>query len=168
MTAMCIEQGLPAWVCYGQVESRFHEVFLHGSMAVSDNSARRGSSGRCGPVGAAVDTACKQQHQPLGSLRTPGRTGLDPAQRVLSGLARAAYRNEVTLRIHGTVEQPAHNLCPPSLTAPSHRQTTPRQTRKPRAPQTAAVRRENRSMLRGAVPGRRDRPPCPGASGPRG
>ncbi|WP_030202715.1 YafY family protein [Streptomyces sp. NRRL S-87] len=31
--------------------------------------------------------------------------GLDPAQRVLSGLAKAAYRYEVTLRIHGTVEQ---------------------------------------------------------------
>ncbi|MET8001689.1 helix-turn-helix transcriptional regulator [Nonomuraea glycinis] len=31
--------------------------------------------------------------------------GLDPAERVLSGLAGAAYRYEVTLRIHGTVEQ---------------------------------------------------------------
>jgi predicted DNA-binding transcriptional regulator YafY len=31
--------------------------------------------------------------------------GLDPAQRVLSGLATAAYRHEVTLRIQGTVEQ---------------------------------------------------------------
>lgn len=31
--------------------------------------------------------------------------GLDPAQRVLSGFATAAYRHEVTLRIHGTVEQ---------------------------------------------------------------
>lgn len=65
MTAMRTEQGLSAWVCYGQVESRFHEVFLHGSMAVSGNVARRGSSGRCGLVGAAVDTACKQRYQPL-------------------------------------------------------------------------------------------------------
>jgi predicted DNA-binding transcriptional regulator YafY len=31
--------------------------------------------------------------------------GLDPAQRVLSGFATAAYRHEVTLRIYGTVEQ---------------------------------------------------------------
>ncbi|MFZ3560401.1 helix-turn-helix transcriptional regulator [Streptomyces sp. BH055] len=31
--------------------------------------------------------------------------GPDPEQRVLSGLATAAYRYEVTLRIHGTVEQ---------------------------------------------------------------
>ena len=31
--------------------------------------------------------------------------GLDPAQRVLSGLAEAPYRHEVTLRIQGTVEQ---------------------------------------------------------------
>lgn len=38
-----------------------------------------------------------------GSFDTP--VGLDPAQRVLSGLAKAAYRHEVTLRIHGTLEQ---------------------------------------------------------------
>ena len=30
---------------------------------------------------------------------------LDPARRVMSGFAEAAYRHEVTLRIHGTVEQ---------------------------------------------------------------
>jgi predicted DNA-binding transcriptional regulator YafY len=33
------------------------------------------------------------------------RAGLDPAQHVVSGFAAAAYRHEVTLRIHGTVEQ---------------------------------------------------------------
>ena len=38
-----------------------------------------------------------------GSFEPPA--DLDPAQRVLSGLATAAYRHEVTLRIHGTVEQ---------------------------------------------------------------
>ena len=38
-----------------------------------------------------------------GSFEPPA--GLDPAQRVLSGLATAAYRHEVTLRIQGTVEQ---------------------------------------------------------------
>ncbi|MFJ1933202.1 helix-turn-helix transcriptional regulator [Kitasatospora sp. NPDC088160] len=38
-----------------------------------------------------------------GSFEPPA--GLDPAQRVLSGIAKAAYRYEVTLRIHGTVEQ---------------------------------------------------------------
>lgn len=38
-----------------------------------------------------------------GSFEPPA--GLDPAQRVLSGLAKAAYRHEVTVRIHGTVEQ---------------------------------------------------------------
>ncbi|MER5198590.1 helix-turn-helix transcriptional regulator [Streptomyces sp. NPDC002755] len=38
-----------------------------------------------------------------GSFEAP--TGPDPAQRVLSGFAAAAYRHEVTLRIHGTVEQ---------------------------------------------------------------
>ncbi|MEU3620178.1 WYL domain-containing protein [Streptomyces sp. NPDC006872] len=38
-----------------------------------------------------------------GSFETP--VGPDPAQRVLSGFATAEYRHEVTLRIHGTVEQ---------------------------------------------------------------
>ncbi|MFD3581221.1 helix-turn-helix transcriptional regulator [Streptomyces sp. NPDC058683] len=38
-----------------------------------------------------------------GSFEAP--VGLDPAQRVLSGFATAEYRHEVTLRIHGTVEQ---------------------------------------------------------------
>lgn len=48
MTAVCTEQGLPAWVCYGQAESRFHGVFLHGEMAVSDSSARRGRAAGAG------------------------------------------------------------------------------------------------------------------------
>jgi predicted DNA-binding transcriptional regulator YafY len=38
-----------------------------------------------------------------GSFKAPA--GPDPAQRVLSGFATAAYRHEVTLRIYGTVEQ---------------------------------------------------------------
>jgi predicted DNA-binding transcriptional regulator YafY len=38
-----------------------------------------------------------------GSFEPPA--GVDPAQRVLSGLARAPYRHRVSLRIQGTVEQ---------------------------------------------------------------
>jgi predicted DNA-binding transcriptional regulator YafY len=38
-----------------------------------------------------------------GSFEPPA--GLDPAQRVLSGLATAPYRHQVTLQIHGTLEQ---------------------------------------------------------------
>jgi predicted DNA-binding transcriptional regulator YafY len=38
-----------------------------------------------------------------GSFEPPA--GLDPAQRVLSGLAKAPYQHQVTLRIQGTVEQ---------------------------------------------------------------
>jgi predicted DNA-binding transcriptional regulator YafY len=38
-----------------------------------------------------------------GSFEPPA--GLDPAQRVLSGLATAPYRHQVTLRIHATAEQ---------------------------------------------------------------
>ncbi|TVT53066.1 YafY family transcriptional regulator [Amycolatopsis rhizosphaerae] len=38
-----------------------------------------------------------------GSFEAPA--GEDPAQRVLSGFATAAYRHEVVLRIHGTVER---------------------------------------------------------------
>lgn len=60
---MCMKQGLSAWVFYDQVESRFHGVFLHGPMAVSDSSAHEGSSGGCGLVGATVDLVGKQQHQ---------------------------------------------------------------------------------------------------------
>ncbi|MGI5455741.1 helix-turn-helix transcriptional regulator [Streptomyces sp. CA-249302] len=39
-----------------------------------------------------------------GSFEAPP-VGADPAQRVLSGFATAEYRHEVTLRIHGTVDQ---------------------------------------------------------------
>ncbi|MDT0401235.1 MULTISPECIES: helix-turn-helix transcriptional regulator [Streptomyces] len=38
-----------------------------------------------------------------GSFEVPA--GFDPAQRVVSGFATADYRHQVTLRIHGTVEQ---------------------------------------------------------------
>jgi predicted DNA-binding transcriptional regulator YafY len=38
-----------------------------------------------------------------GSFEPPA--GLDPAQRVLAGFAKAPYRHEVTLRVQGTVEQ---------------------------------------------------------------
>ncbi len=38
-----------------------------------------------------------------GSFEAP--EGPDPAQRVLSGFATAEYRHQVTLRVHGTVEQ---------------------------------------------------------------
>jgi predicted DNA-binding transcriptional regulator YafY len=38
-----------------------------------------------------------------GSFEVPA--GLDPAQRVLAGLAQAPYQHQVTLRIHGTVAQ---------------------------------------------------------------
>lgn len=48
MTVVCTERGPPVRVCYGQVESRFQEVFPHRPVAVSDDSARGGSSGRCG------------------------------------------------------------------------------------------------------------------------
>jgi predicted DNA-binding transcriptional regulator YafY len=39
-----------------------------------------------------------------GSFEAPA-TGPGPAQRLVSGFATAAYRHEVTVRIHGTVEQ---------------------------------------------------------------
>jgi len=38
-----------------------------------------------------------------GSFKPPA--GLDPAQRVLTSMARAPYRHEVTLRMQGTIEQ---------------------------------------------------------------
>ncbi|MEV4318148.1 WYL domain-containing protein [Actinocrispum sp. NPDC049592] len=47
-----------------------------------------------------------------GSFQPP--TGLDPAQRVLTGLASAPYRHEVTLLIQGTAEQ-IHTRLPASV-----------------------------------------------------
>ena len=47
-----------------------------------------------------------------GSFDPPG--GLDPAQRLLSSLARTPYRHRVVLRIHGTVERIRTRL-PPSV-----------------------------------------------------
>ena len=38
-----------------------------------------------------------------GSFEPPA--GLDPAQRVISGLAQSPYRHQVTLRVQGTLEQ---------------------------------------------------------------
>jgi len=47
-----------------------------------------------------------------GSFEPPA--GLDPAQRVLSGLAKAPYRHHVILRIQGTAEQ-IHAVLPASI-----------------------------------------------------
>jgi predicted DNA-binding transcriptional regulator YafY len=47
-----------------------------------------------------------------GSFEPPA--GLDPAQHLLSGLATTPYRHEVTLAIHGTIEQIRARL-PPSV-----------------------------------------------------
>ncbi|MFI8813236.1 MULTISPECIES: helix-turn-helix transcriptional regulator [unclassified Streptomyces] len=47
-----------------------------------------------------------------GSFEPPA--GLDPAKRVLTGLASAPYRHEVTLRIQGTAEQ-IHSRLPASV-----------------------------------------------------
>ncbi|MEW2354949.1 YafY family protein [Spirillospora sp. NPDC029432] len=49
-----------------------------------------------------LDRVTEARTQP-GTFEAPA--GPDPAQRVLSGFAAAPYRHEVTLRIHGTVEQ---------------------------------------------------------------
>ncbi|MGW6318099.1 helix-turn-helix transcriptional regulator [Streptomyces sp. NPDC055099] len=47
-----------------------------------------------------------------GSFEPPA--GLDPAERVLTGLATAPYRHAVTLRVHGTAEH-IHTRLPPSV-----------------------------------------------------
>lgn len=54
-------------------------------------------------MAAGVTGVKKLTRLPSGSFEPPD--GLDPAQRVLSGLANAPYRHEVILRIQGTVEQ---------------------------------------------------------------
>ncbi|MGW7067196.1 helix-turn-helix transcriptional regulator [Streptomyces sp. NPDC054855] len=47
-----------------------------------------------------------------GSFEPPA--GLDPAERVLTGLATAPYQHAVTLRVHGTTEH-IHTRLPPSV-----------------------------------------------------
>ncbi|OZM78306.1 YafY family protein [Pseudonocardia sp. MH-G8] len=49
-----------------------------------------------------LDRIASARTQP-GSFEPPA--GIDPAQRVLTGLATAPYRHEVTLRVQGSVEQ---------------------------------------------------------------
>ncbi|WP_030242620.1 helix-turn-helix transcriptional regulator [Streptomyces sp. NRRL S-350] len=65
-----------------------------------------------------------------GSFEPPA--GLDPVQRVLSGLATAAHRHEVTLRIHGTVEQVRARL--PADLATVEETGSPAEPRSPAAP----------------------------------
>lgn len=65
-----------------------------------------------------------------GSFDPPGGPG--PAQRVLSGFARAEYRHEVTWRIHGTVEQIRAHL-PAGVAAVQEPESADDQDRHPRA-----------------------------------
>ena len=65
-----------------------------------------------------------------GSFEAPA--GPDPAQRVLSGFATAEYRHEVTLRIHGTVEQIRAHL-PASVASLEEHGPRQARTRRPSA-----------------------------------
>jgi predicted DNA-binding transcriptional regulator YafY len=62
----------------------------------------------------------------LGSFEPPA--GLDPAQRVLAGLATAPYRHHVILRIQGTAEQ-IRAVLPASLAIVADALPTPREDR---------------------------------------
>ncbi|MEU6814124.1 YafY family protein [Streptomyces sp. NPDC046860] len=77
-----------------------------------------------------------------GSFEAP--VGPGPAQRVLSGLATAGYRHQVTLRIHGTVEQIRAHL-PASVACLEEHDSA---TAEDRAPEDRAAERWLRAELR--------------------
>lgn len=85
MTAMRMEQGLPASACYGQAESWSHEVFLHRAMAVSDNSARREPRAR------------RLQRSRRATRRRPLRGHRGSVQQQDSGLFRVSHRLELVI-----------------------------------------------------------------------
>ncbi|WP_079197438.1 WYL domain-containing protein [Streptomyces sp. CB03911] len=79
-----------------------------GAASAGGSGEGRSGAGGTGDGGAGGDRTFRLDRiagaRPLpGAFEVPA--GLDPAQRVLTGFATAAYRHEVILRIHGTVAQ---------------------------------------------------------------
>jgi len=95
----------PIWIRYAGADGRRSERTLHPYGLVV-HSGRWYVTGADPGIGQdrtfRLDRIADARALP-GSFEPPA--GLDPAQRVLSGLATAPYRYQVTLRIQGTVEQ---------------------------------------------------------------
>jgi predicted DNA-binding transcriptional regulator YafY len=103
--ADAVRQHRPLSIRYTAADGRRSERTLHPYGLVA-HSGRWYVTGADPGIGAdrtfRLDRITEARTQP-GSFEPPA--GLDPAQRVLSGLAQAPYRHQVTLRIQGTAER---------------------------------------------------------------
>jgi predicted DNA-binding transcriptional regulator YafY len=103
--ADAVRHHRPVWIRYTAADGRRSERTLHPYGLVA-HAGRWYVTGVDPGVGEdrtfRLDRIADARTRP-GSFEPPA--GLDPAQRVLSGLAQAPYRHEVTLRIQATAEQ---------------------------------------------------------------
>ncbi|MFG2335268.1 helix-turn-helix transcriptional regulator [Streptomyces yangpuensis] len=103
--ADAVRHHRPVSIRYTDRDSRRSERTLHAYGIVA-HAGRWYVTGRDARIGEdrtfRLDRIADARTLP-GSFEAP--VGPDPEQRVLSGFATAEYRHEVTLRIHGTVEQ---------------------------------------------------------------
>lgn len=103
--ADAVRHRRPVSIRYTDRDGRRSERTLHAYGIVA-HSGRWYVTGRDAQIGEdrtfRLDRIADARTLP-GSFEAP--VGPGPAQRVLSGFATAEYRHEVTLRIHGTVEQ---------------------------------------------------------------
>ncbi|HEX6351765.1 YafY family protein [Actinophytocola sp.] len=103
--ADAVRHRRPVSIRYTDRDGRRSERTLHAYGIVA-HAGRWYVTGKDAQIGAdrtfRLDRIADARTLP-GSFETPA--GPDPAQRLLSAFATAEYRHEVTLRIHGTVEQ---------------------------------------------------------------
>ncbi|MFF7789022.1 WYL domain-containing protein [Streptomyces sp. NPDC007991] len=103
--ADAVRHRRPVSIRYTDRDGRRSERTLHAYGIVA-HAGRWYATGKDARIGEdrtfRLDRIADARTLP-GSFEAP--VGPGPAQRVLSALATAAYRHEVTLRIHGTVEQ---------------------------------------------------------------
>ncbi|MGA6874209.1 helix-turn-helix transcriptional regulator [Streptomyces pratensis] len=103
--ADAVRHGRPVSMRYTGGDGRRGERTLHAYGIVA-HAGRWYVTGRDTGIGEdrtfRLDRIADARALP-GSFEVPA--GTDPAARLLSGFATAEYRHEVTLRIHGTVEQ---------------------------------------------------------------
>lgn len=103
--ADAVRHHRPIWIRYTAADGRGSERTLHPYGLVA-HSGRWYVTGVDPEIGEdrtfRLDRIADARTLP-GSFEPPA--GLDPAQRVLSGLAKAPYQHRVTLRIQGTLEQ---------------------------------------------------------------
>jgi predicted DNA-binding transcriptional regulator YafY len=103
--ADAVRHHRPVWIRYTAADGRRSERTLHpyGLVAHAGRWYVTGVDPGAGEDRTfRLDRIADARTRP-GSFEPPA--GLDPAQRVLSGLAQAPYRHEVTLRIQATAEQ---------------------------------------------------------------